>query len=315
MKRKGKSILARQLRYRSEYFLHLFFSFLVRFLPAGGVYRLGKFLGSLAYRFADKRKRIARTNLDIAFGESKTPQEKERIIKRSFIQVAVSGLQCLWLGSDPENKIHELIDQPPEGLETLKRCLERGKGVFFLTAHYGNWEAMGVYHGYMGIARLCSIARRLDNPYLEKIAMKLRTVSGNDIFYKEQSPIKIVRALKNNCCVAVMMDQNMAKGGVFVDFFGKKAASARSIAALSQATGSSILPLFSYPKGDGRYAVRYGPELSFKETGDKETDILNCVQECEKYLESVIREYPEPWMWGHRRWKTRPPEENGLKLY
>lgn len=304
----------KSLRYLLEYAVYLFFSLFVRYLSSQNVYRLGHFLGACGYLLARKRNHIAGINLDIAFGDAKTVQQKKQIIKKSFIQLTVSGLQCLWLSHHAKKRIHELIE-PPEGLDVLKQCLARKKGVFLLTAHYGNWEAMGIYHGYMGIAPLYSIARMLDNPYLEKVAMRLRTISGNGIFYKEQSPLKIVRTLKNNCCVAVMMDQNMARGGIFVDFFGKKTAAARSIAVLSYSTGAPIVPLFSYPLPNGKYRIQYGPELKLEKTGDKETDIFNWTQACETYIESVIREYPEPWMWGHRRWKTRPPEEKGVRLY
>lgn len=304
----------KQIRYRLEYAVYLFFSMLVRHLSPQNVHRLGKLIGACGYYLARKRNRIAEINLGIAFGESRTAGQKRQIIKNSFTQLVVSALQLLWAGHCPKERVRELIDQE-EGLDVLRQCLARKKGIFFLTAHYGNWEVMGIHHGYMGISPLYSIARELDNPYLEKIAMRLRTISGNGIFYKEQSPLKIVRTLKNNCCVAVMMDQNMARGGIFVDFFGRKAATARSIAVLSYSTGAPILPLFSYPLPNGKYKIQYGPELRLEKTGDKESDILNWTQECEKYLEAVIRAYPEPWMWGHRRWKTRPPEEKGTKVY
>jgi KDO2-lipid IV(A) lauroyltransferase len=295
--------------------VYLLFTPLVRWLTARAVLRLGRLLGELAYACSRKRKAVALKNLSIAFGDSKTPAEKDAIARRAFVQLAVSGLQCWWLSYDPAGRIGQLIEEPTEGLDELQRCLAQQKGVFFLTAHYGNWEAMGVHHGRLGIAPLHSIARRLDNPYLEALALRLRTASGNGIFYREDSPLKIVRALQRNHCVAVMMDQNAARGAIFTDFFGAPAATARSIAVLKYATGAPILPLFSYPTANGAYKIRYGPELKLEKSADKENDIQRWTQACESYLESVIREYPEPWMWGHRRWKTRPPEERGTKLY
>lgn len=304
----------KQLRYLLEYALYLLISIFV-FLSRKNIVRLGHFLGTCGYYLARKRNRIAKINLDLAFGNSKTNKQKLTIIRKSFIQLTVSMLECLWLGHSVNERIYELVEREPEGLDTLKQCLARNKGVLFLSAHYANWEAMGIYHGCMGISPLYSIARMLDNPYLEKIALKFRTLSGNGIFYKDQSPLKVVRVLKNNCCAVIMMDQNMARGGIFVDFFGKKTATARSIAVLSYSTGAPIVPLFAYPLQSGKYKIKYGPELRLEKTDDKETDILNWTQACEKHIESVIREYPEPWMWGHRRWKTRPPEEKGIKIY
>lgn len=313
--RKPKPTMLRNIRHRLEYGAFLFFSFLVSPLSAKGVFRLGRILGRLLYGLGRKRRRIARINLDIAFENTKLLQEKKRIIRESFIQQAVSLLQCLWLHAGPHERLDELIDGEPEGLDVLRNCLQRKKGVFFLTAHYGNWEVMGHLHGSLGIAPLYSIARKLDNPLLEKHADAFRALFGNAIFYKDESPLKMVRALKNNGCVIVMMDQNMARDGLFVNFFGKKAATARSLPLLSLSTGAAIVPLFAYPTREGRYKIKYGPELKFEPGGDKASNVLNLTQECEKFLESVIRERPEPWMWAHRRWKTRPPEEQEPALY
>lgn len=274
------------------------------------VYRMGCCLGGWLSALPGKRKQVAMINLGIAFGSSLSRREKKRVYRESVIQVVVSVLQCFWVQRDTENRIRQLIPSEPEGLDILADCLSRNKGVFFLTAHYGNWEVMGLDHGYRNVGRLNSIVRRLDNPKLEKITCDLRTRSGNGIFYREESPLKIVRSVKNNQCVAVMMDQNSAKGGMFVDFFGEKAATARSIAALAYKTGTAILPLFCHPQGDGTYRIQYGPELLPPKTGDKKKDVIVWTQACQEFIESVVKKKPEYWMWFHRRWKTRPPEES-----
>ena len=302
------------IRYRFEYVVVLFLIFILKDLSAKTIFRLGRILGNLSYKLATKRKRVALINLNIAFGDKKSNKEKKQIIKNSFIQVALSTLQSLWILKYP-NRVNQLIEGEPIGLDIVKKCLERRKGIFFLTAHYGNWEIMGIDHGYRGACKLNSIIRRLDNPYLNEVALKFRTVSGNGIFCRDESLLQIVRAIKNNEAVAVMMDQNTAKGGVFVDFFGRKAATARSVARLSYRTGTPILPFFCYPTGKGTYRVKYGPELTLKKTGHREHDVIEWTQACEKFIEKTIHDTPDPWIWAHRRWKTRPPEEQGKKIY
>lgn len=185
-------------------------------------------------------------------------------MKASCIQLVLTALQCLWISHDPAKRTLQLIEGEPEGLDIVKECLGRGKGVLFLTAHYGNWEVMGVNHGLRQVGKLHSIARKLDNPYLENFILKLRTHSGNGIFHKDQSPIKMVRALKRNECVAVMMDQNAGDWGTFVNFFSKKASTTRSLPLLSYTHGIPILPMFCYPTGKGTYRIVYGPELKLK---------------------------------------------------
>ncbi len=123
---------------------------------------------------------------------------------------------------------------------------------------------------------------------------KLRTSTGNNIFYREDSLLKIGRELKNNNSVAVMMDQNTAKGGIFVDFFGLKASTPRSVAQLSYKLGTPILPLFSYPTVKGTYKIKYGPELSLKKSEEKDQIILDWTQKMEQHIESIIQKNPAP---------------------
>jgi len=282
-------------------------------LPQNAVVTLGRSLGKLVFYFSKKRKKAAKTNLNIMFSDTKSMDQKMLIIQESFKNLAVSALQSIWITFNTEERVRLLIEGEPEGLDTLKKCLEKRKGIFFLTAHYGNWEIMGLNHGLLGICPLSSIARKLDNPYLNSIVEKLRTSTGNNIFYRDDSLLKIVRELKNNNSVAVMMDQNTAKGGIFIDFFGLKASTPRSVAQLSYRMGTPILPLFSYPTVKGTYKIRYGPELSLNKSEKKDQITLAWTQEMGKYIESIIRKDPAPWMCGHRRWKTRP--QGGKKIY
>ena len=116
------------------------------------------------------------------FSDSKSTDEKMRIIKNSFKTLAISALQSIWVTTKTEERVRQLIIREPIGLDTLRKCLEKKKGIFFLTAHFGNWEIMGLHHGLMGICPLTSIARKLDNPYLDKIVTEMRTATGNNIF-------------------------------------------------------------------------------------------------------------------------------------
>ena len=275
---------------------------------------MGRSLGSIVYHFSGKRKRSAQINLNIIFSGSKSQSEKNRIIKKSFQNLAVSALQCFWATRDTENRVRSLIEGEPAGLNILRQSLKKNKGIFFLTAHYGNWEIMGLFHGYLGICPLASIVRKLDNPYLDRATKHFRTLSGNKILYRDESPLKIVREIKSNRSVAVMMDQNVAKGGVFVDFFGVQAATPRSLALLSHRKGTPILPLFCYPTERGTYHIEYGPEINFEKSTNKKEDISKWTHKCELFIEDVIRKNPSPWMCGHRRWKTRPSEDK-TKIY
>jgi Kdo2-lipid IVA lauroyltransferase/acyltransferase len=274
---------------------------------------VGRYLGALVFHFSGKRKKAAFTNMDIMFTESYSSEQKKRIVKNSFEALAVSAIQSVWVTTNTEERVQELIEGDPIGLDILKKCLEKKKGIFFLTAHYGNWEIMGLQHGLLGICHLSSIVRKLDNPYLDAFVTQLRTTTGNKVFYRDDPLLKIVRELKNNNSVAVMMDQNTARGGLFVDFFGLKASTPRTIAQLSYRMGTPVLPLFCYPTERGTYRIEYGPEITLVKSENKDQDILDWTHKMQTFIESIIQKNPTPWMCGHRRWKTRPPEEN--KIY
>ncbi|MCF8720302.1 lysophospholipid acyltransferase family protein [Nitrospina gracilis] len=311
----SRNTLSRRIRYRIEYALFRPVAGIIMSLSPTTLYRLSGLIAGLLFCVSRKRRRIARINLDIAFGDSKSPDEKDRIIKASMRQMILSALQCIWVSRDTENRVHQLIGMEVEGREYLDQCENGNVGFLVLMAHYGNWEILGLYHGFLNTTQHYAVARRLDNPYLEKFFMDMRLTSGNRILHKDTSLIRIVRAIKEKSSITVLMDQNGGDHALFVDFFGKKAATARSLAALSYSTGAPILPIFSIPIGKGRYKIVYKPPLKLEKTDDKEADIFRWTEQCEKVLEEIIRDYPEPWMWFHRRWKSRPPEERHLPVY
>jgi len=310
-----RQTIPKKIRYLLEYILFRVILLPMQMISLKGVCLLAQFLGKTLYHASPKRREIARINLDIAFGDTKTAEEKKRIAQQSMIYMVMIALQCLWVTRNTKQRIYQLFPSRPEGIEHLNEALKRGKGAFYLMAHYGNWEALGMYWGYNNFSQVYSIARKLDNPHFEKFIINLRTSSGGGVFHKEGSPLKVVRALKKNYCVGVMMDQNGGIGGLFVDFFGKKAATPRSLALLSYSTGAPVLPLIPYPTEKGTYQAVLFPELKLEKTGDKDADIFRWTEEYQKVLEKIIRERPEPWMWFHRRWKTRPPEEGRNIIY
>ena len=310
-----RQTIPKKIRYILEYTLFRLILFPIQILSLNGVCLLARFLGNTLYRASPKRRKIARINLDIAFGDSKTPEEKNRITQQSMTYMVLIALQCLWVTRNTEQRIFQLFPSDPEGMEHFNNCMKRGKGAFFLMAHYGNWELLGVYMGYKNFSKVSAIARKLDNPYLENFTIKLRTISGGGVIPKEGSPLKVVRAMKKNSCVGVMMDQNGGIGGLFVDFFGKTAATPRSLALLSYSTGAAVLPLIPYPTDKGTYQPIFLPELKLEKTGDKDKDIFRWTEEYQKVLEKIIRDRPEPWMWFHRRWKSRPKGERHISIY
>ncbi len=194
-----------------------------------------------------------------------------------------------------------------EGLENFQAGLARGRGVLVATAHLGNWELSAFAHAWM-TAPMNIVVRPLDNSQLDALVERRRALSGNKIIQKRDAARGILRALAANEAVGVLIDQNTSLDqGVFIDFFGMKACAGTAFAKIAHHSGAAVVPGFALWSGEEqRYVLRFYPEVEM--TGD----VLADTQRIHKQLESVIRQYPDQWLWIHRRWKTRPPGEPSL---
>ncbi len=194
-----------------------------------------------------------------------------------------------------------------EGLENFQSALTRGHGVLVATAHLGNWEFSAFAHALM-TAPMHIVVRPLDNPRLDQLVERRRALSGNHIITKRDAAREILRALKAGEAVGILIDQNtLAEEGVFIDFFGVKACAGSAFVKLAHHSGAAVVPGFAlWSEAERRYVLRFYPALEM--TGDVEQD----TQRIHAHLESVIREYPDQWLWIHRRWKTRPAGERPL---
>jgi len=194
-----------------------------------------------------------------------------------------------------------------EGGENFHRAREKGNGILFLTAHFGNWEWMAATFPIWFRCPCHVIVRPLDSRLLDGIVERLRTCTGNRTVPKEKSMGRILRLLRQGELVGVLLDQNVSwQEGVFVNFFGEPACTNTGLALLALKTGASVLPVFNFRQADGRYRVVIGPEIPVIWTGDKDTDVEKNTELFTSVIERYVREYPDYWFWLHQRWKTRP---------
>ena len=297
-----------KLRYYIEYAFVIFIRGLLYLIPRRAASWLGRRLGDLFHLVDRRHRKEVLQNLDLAFGNEKSKREKIRIARgayRHFGQVFFDFLRYPNLSLEKLEKIIEI-----EGWENLEEAYSRGKGVLILTAHYGFWELMGVAQGFRG-RPLFVIARKLDNPFLEKQLHHYRTRSGNVVIYKQNAVKEILRALRENKAAAVLIDQNISpRQGVFVDFFGMPASTTPILSSIALKTGAPIVPAFSEPLPKGRWRFIYESALEISTNGNRNEAIQRVTQQCTAVIERYIRKRPEIWLWMHRRWKSQPqPEE------
>ena len=283
--------------------MKIFFSFVPRPL---GLF-VGKIMGNLIY-FLDKRhRRLALSNLRMAFGYALPQRTLRSWARGSFAHFGLMTAEILKLPRLSEKRLGELISI--EGERHLAHALALGKGVLVFTAHIGNWEIASFPISQIGPLNV--VARALDNPRLEREIIRLRNRLGARIIYKQRAAREILLALRRNEIVAILIDQNvLRREAVFVDFFGKDAATTPGLAAFSLRTGSPIIPVFCLPGPRFTYRLKIGEPVRVGLSGDIRADVLKITRHCTKMIENEIRRQPESWLWFHNRWKTRPADES-----
>jgi Kdo2-lipid IVA lauroyltransferase/acyltransferase len=190
-----------------------------------------------------------------------------------------------------------------EGFEHFEEARKRGRGVLFATAHLGNWELSAFAHAWMA-APMYVVIRPLDNAKIDALVERRRMLSGNRLIGKKEYARGILKALHENQAVGILVDQNASlEEGTFVDFFGVPACAGTGFAKLAAHSGAAVIPGFAlWIESERKYVLRFYPPIEI--TGDAEAD----TRALHRQLEAVIREYPDQWLWIHRRWKTRPPQ-------
>jgi KDO2-lipid IV(A) lauroyltransferase len=177
------------------------------------------------------------------------------------------------------------------------------------TGHFGNWEFQGVVSPLL-VGPFAVVARPLDNPELDRRLVGLRTSTGNTVIYKKRALSQIMQTIKGGGVVAIVIDQNtQKKDGIFVEFFGRPACTTTVAAALALKLDCMIVPVHCPLGPDGRYQMLYGPPVEWKGQGKGPDQVEALTQHLTTIIEGWVREYPEQWLWLHRRWKTQPEPE------
>lgn len=271
---------------------------------------LGKGIGRLAFHLTPRLRRTGLRNLEIAFPDM-TAAEREQVLCRVYHHLGWHLAEFCQMPRYSRANTRSFLRY--EGLEHFLSARDEGKGVLIVTAHLGAWELSSFYHSMMGYP-LSVVARTLDNPYVNRFVNGVRCLHGNRVIDKDEFARGLLSAMRRGETVGILMDTNMTPPqGVFVDFFGRLAATGSGLARIAIKTGASVLPGFLlWDKQSRGYVLRFGPPVSLPSTGNIEADATAGTAILTKVLESWIRRYPDQWLWVHRRWKTRPEGERPI---
>ncbi len=298
------------MRQRLEYAAAWPFIKLLGILPRPLARAVGISLGRIFYLLHFRLRRVGMRNLALAFPE-KSAAERARILRGEFTSLGRQLAELCQFPRYTRENVEQVVVY--DGFENYERARARGKGVLFLTAHFGGWELSAFAHSLHG-HWMHIVMRPMDNVYLNRLILQYRTMHGNKTVDKDDFVRGLLSAMKAGEVVGILMDTNMTPPQwVFVDFFGIPACTASGLARIALRTDAAVIPGFTiWDSALGKYRLRFDPAVELVRTGELEADIVANTQKFTKIIEEYVRKYPEQWLWVHRRWKTRPEREKPL---
>lgn len=300
-----KKKILKFLIYIPIYIILLFVLIVLVILPLQAILLLGRLLGSLLYFFASKHRKVAYESLKIAFGDS--IDDPKKIIKNEFSMMGEQLLETLFYAvrkQDSKAKIRVV------GEENLLAAHKKGKGIICVTAHMGNFPITMCAVKRYGINSNIML-RPLRNKIFSTVVSKLmENIKIWPIFSypRKKAIFQSLKALNRNECLLMLMDQNFGTGGVWVDFFGKLAATPTGPVVMAQRSGAALVPIYIQRDKAGYHTLYIEEEFKLIEAQDPDEATLLNVAAITKIIESWIVKHPESWSWIHKRWKSRPSE-------
>lgn len=283
-------------------------------LPRGLFLRLGRGLGGLLFRF-DFRVAVAKENIGLAFPE-KTEEERAKLLRASYSELGITFLELFRLFYRFDRFLDRYCD-----VENARYLQEgsREKGCFCMTAHLGNWEVITAAGPNLAKVGTLMVTKRLKPEWLNRVVEITRSLLHVRMAFEPRTMPEIVRALKRHDAIGFVMDQFAgAPVGARVPFFGTPVGSHTALATLAVRMGVPVVPGIAVRRPNGRYLVRFEPPLKLEERADPDATVIANTALFVRHTEAWIREFPEQWLWIHRRWKgdlsPLPPNSEGEML-
>jgi len=284
---------------------------LLQMFPVDWNLKTARLAGAIWYRAIRRHRERASNHLRLAYGSQLTEPEIERLARQSMQQVAMMVIELLFT----PRLINEWTWPRHVQLKSIQRAMDvlvSRRGAILVTGHYGNWELVGFMLATLGFP-LTAVMRPLDNPYLNRFLMDVRAKRGLKLLYKKGASQSAGDILSGGGILGFIADQNAGHKGLFVDFFGERASTYKSIGLLAIEYNVPIVVGCARRMSERfRYDIECNRVIRPEEWVGREDPLLWITQEYTRAIEQCIRAAPEQYLWMHRRWKTRPREERTL---
>jgi heptosyltransferase-2 len=287
-----------------EYLVYLIYRAgfaLISCRPLPLLFALGRALGFCGWLLLPRYRQLAFRNIDIAFGDEKSPREIRRIVRRHFQRLGANLLSGLKLAAMPLEKVRERVKI--ENAEAPERELRSGRPVVFVLSHIGNWELQAqMSPPVTAFVRNSTIYQPLANRFIDRHVRALRARAGVELFDRREGFQKAIELLRQGGAIGILSDQHAGDQGLWVPFFGKLASTTSLPALLSKRTGAALLGTAIYTEGPGRWRMVFADRIDA--AGDS---VEAMTAKANELIETQIRRAPEDGFWLHNRWKTPRP--------
>jgi len=266
---------------------------------------LGGWVGLTAWKIISKDQSLIFRHLSLGYNGTMSPKEKVNLGQRFFINSGRNIADMLRFQKYYVEEISALIEV--EGIEHFDRAYQKGKGVFGITAHLGNFELLAVFLAGRGY-KIGVISRPLADNKLNELLVKNREKLGITNFYASDYPLGVVRWLKSGGAVGVLIDTDSSRvKGIYLPVFNRLSKVPVGQSLIAKRLGTALIPMACVRTAKNKYKVIIRPEIPIN-MSNTQIDIYEITRSCSLELEQLIKQYPDQWIWMHNRWKSRPEE-------
>jgi len=285
---------------------------IVRLLPANAAYGFGAGLAAFIWRLNPQWRHTAARNLELIFGERYTPAERLAIGLKAARNLGWYVIEFVRMGTRPVDEGLAMVVET-EGIEHMEEALKAGRGAIGLAMHYGNWDLSGAYVT-AHIRQLYAVGKPQSDEFFTRLAFPWRAKYGiKNIFSGKRLNSALLRALKENCVLGLLADQNGGTTGTFARFAGIPASTVAGPAALALKFDCPLLIVHTRRLAPGRHRFIIRPPLDTSGLpADREAAQVELLERINQAYVDVISEDPSQWLLGHKRFKTRPAGEDWL---
>ncbi len=267
----------------------------------------GRQLGNALRIISPRREQITIDNIRASFPDE-SKQWAIRTAEASYKNLGITLAEVLALKYLSDDEIKDYVNYGNAHL--INELYNRGKGLILLSGHYGNWEFLAYSAGLFSKLPITVIVKPQKNRFADVILNEYRIRGGNKVISMYNAAREIVKTLGKGGIVALLADQSATKDkDIFVNFFGRPAATFESPAALALKYHVPIIIGFAVRNDEGRYNVNLS-EINYDDLEYNKDGIAELTKRHVKILEEAIRERPELWAWQHRKWKHTPQEKS-----